>query len=177
MIKVRGYEINDPTIKDSFSRRAVKMKNDIIEALGILGVETHQIEVELEPIAVRNAPAAATWYFAGHKCYYSYTSLPRFVDNLFVVQAIIELEVVRLMGKDISEDEFCRSFSEDDGVEKQREEARILLGVDANEKDFEVITKKYKALAKESHPDMPNGDPELFKRINLAHKLLKRELN
>ena len=152
------------------------MKNDIIEYLSVLGVEPHQIDLEIESVAIKNAPASVTWYFAGHKCYYSYTSLPRFIDNLFIVSVIIELEVTKLVGKEMTEEEFCRSFSEDDDVQQQREEARKLLGVDANEKDFEVITKKYKLMAKEHHPDMPNGDPELFKKINLAHKLLKREL-
>jgi len=31
-------------------------------------------------------------------------------------------------------------------------------------------------LAKETHPDMPDGDTEKFKMINRAHKILKREL-
>lgn len=176
MLKVRGYDIKHPVIKDSFSRRAMNFKNSIIETLGVLGVEPHQIDIELPTIPIKNAPASVNWYFSGHRLYYSYTSLPRFIDNLFVVSVIIELEVTRLIGKDITEDEFCRSFSEDDNVEQQRIEARTLLGVDANERDFEVITKKYKLLAKEHHPDMPNGNPELFKKINLAHKLLKREL-
>jgi len=176
MLKVRGHDIKEPAIKDSFSRRALKMKNNIIEILSVLGVEPHQVDIDLETIPIRNAPASVTWYFAGQKLYYSYTSLPRFIDNLFVVETIIELEVTRLVTKDISEDEFCRSFSEDDDVEQQRIEARQLLGVDVNERDFEVISKKYKELAKEHHPDMPNGNPELFKKINLAHKLLKREL-
>ena len=176
MLKIRGHEIKEPVIKDSFSRRAVKMKNDIIATLGVLGVEPRQVDIELEPIPIKNAPASVTWYFAGHKLYYSYTSLRRFIDNLFIVDVILELEVTRLISKDITEDEFCRSFSEEDDVEQQRIEARTLLGVDANEKDFEIITRKYKLLAKEHHPDMPNGNPELFKKINLAHKLLKREL-
>ncbi|MEK6887137.1 MAG: J domain-containing protein [Nanoarchaeota archaeon] len=176
MLKVRGYDIKKPVIKDSFSRRAAKLKNDIIATLGVLGVESRQVDIELQPIPIKNAPASVTWYFAGQRLYYSYTSLGRFIDNLFIVDVILELEVTRLISKDITEDEFCRSFSEDDDVEKQRQEARTLLGVDINEKDFELITRKYKLLAKEHHPDMPNGNPELFKKINLAHKLLKREL-
>ncbi|MCX9025094.1 MAG: DnaJ domain-containing protein [Candidatus Methanoperedens sp.] len=38
------------------------------------------------------------------------------------------------------------------------------------------MTTKYKALAKELHPDMPTGDTEKFKQLNIAHKILKREL-
>jgi hypothetical protein len=176
MIKVRGYEIKEPVIKDSFSRRATQMKNDIIEILSMLGVEPHQIDLELEPFPIKNAPASVTWYFSGNRLYYSYTSLHRYINNLYVIKTVLGLEVTKLLSKGMTEEEFCSSFSEDDDVDKQRIEARALLGVDANERDFEVITKKYKLLAKDHHPDMPNGDPELFKKINLAHKLLKREL-
>lgn len=42
------------------------------------------------------------------------------------------------------------------------------------------ITKAYRRLAKEVHPDKPNGDAEQFKRINRAHEVLtdpvKRDL-
>ena len=50
------------------------------------------------------------------------------------------------------------------------------MGVDENEKDFEVITKSYKKLARQYHPDMAGGDNEKFQEINLAHKLLQKEL-
>ena len=49
--------------------------------------------------------------------------------------------------------------------------------MEANENDFEVISKKYKELAKNCHPDMPEGDHVLFQKINAAHKLIKKELN
>lgn len=176
MLKIRGHEIKEPAIRDSYTRRVVKLKNDIIETLKILEISADAIDIDLEPLPIKSAPASVTWYFAGHRLYYSYTALPRFIDNLAIIDAVLELEVMRLLTKDISEDEFCRSFSEDDDVEKQRVEARELLCVTENEKDFEIISKKYKLLAKKYHPDMPTGDLELFKKINFAHKLLKREL-
>ena len=57
-----------------------------------------------------------------------------------------------------------------------RKEAREILGVEENVLDMAHIDKKYKTLAKKYHPDMPDGDLEMFKKINNAHKLLKREL-
>ena len=42
--------------------------------------------------------------------------------------------------------------------------------------DLDVISKKYKVLAKKLHPDMDGGDAQRFKEINVAHKVLKREL-
>ncbi|MDP2845958.1 MAG: J domain-containing protein, partial [Candidatus Methanoperedens sp.] len=65
---------------------------------------------------------------------------------------------------------------EDSDVEDKRKEAREFFGVEPDSNDLEIITKKYKALAKELHPDMPSGDTEKFKQLNIAHKILKREL-
>ena len=50
------------------------------------------------------------------------------------------------------------------------------LEVDKETLDLNLINEQYKSLAKEHHPDMPNGDMEKFKQINNAHKILKREL-
>jgi len=36
--------------------------------------------------------------------------------------------------------------------------------------------KKHREMAKELHPDMSTGDTEQFKKLNIAHKILKREL-
>ena len=85
-------------------------------------------------------------------------------------------EVSALLNKQKTVDEFIHEFSEDTDIAKQRKEARELLGVDANSTDMALIDKKYKELAKELHPDKPNGDTEKFKAVNRAHKILKREL-
>ena len=41
---------------------------------------------------------------------------------------------------------------------------------------MEEINQKYKVLAKKCHPDMPDGNIEIFQKLNKAHKLLRREL-
>ncbi|MBI1968917.1 J domain-containing protein [Candidatus Woesearchaeota archaeon] len=56
-----------------------------------------------------------------------------------------------------------------------RKEAREILGIAPDVLDMNEIDKKYKELAKKYHPDMPGGDAEMFKKINNAHKILKRE--
>ena len=66
-------------------------------------------------------------------------------------------------------------FNEDQDIEKQRVEAREILGVEKDCLDLEVINAKYKNLAKNHHPDA-GGDQEMFKKINRAHKMLKKEL-
>ncbi len=69
-----------------------------------------------------------------------------------------------------------REFSEDDDLSEKLMDARKVLGVGTDEKDFELISKKYKDLARKHHPDMPEGDHEMFQKINTAHKLIKKEL-
>ena len=59
---------------------------------------------------------------------------------------------------------------------KQRKEARELLGVAENSTDLDEINKIYKKRAKDAHPDMPGGCVETFKKLNHAHKTLKKEL-
>ncbi|MBI5064677.1 J domain-containing protein [Candidatus Woesearchaeota archaeon] len=73
-------------------------------------------------------------------------------------------------------EEFISAFTEDDDVEKSRIEAREILGIEKDVTDFEVIDAKFKELAKKAHPDMPTGNTEQFKKINHAHKILRREL-
>jgi len=70
-------------------------------------------------------------------------------------------------------DDFITEFREDSDVDDKRKEAREFFGVDQDVNDLELISKKYKAMAKEFHPDMPTGDTEKFKQLNIAHKILK----
>ena len=77
----------------------------------------------------------------------------------------------------ITQEEFLKTFAEDHDIIKQRKDARELIGVEEHSTDFDTMTKKYKKLSKEHHPDMPGGDTEKFQAINKAHKILKKELN
>ena len=93
-----------------------------------------------------------------------------------MVFKVIEIEVNALLNEERSINDFIAEFSEDKDVKKQREEAREILGVSKDTIDLELIDKKFKELAKHHHPDMPNGNPDNFKAINRAHKILRREL-
>lgn len=174
-IKVKGYEFDAVSIRDSHDRRAVQIKNKIIGSLGRIGLTEDDIDVPLESGAFRFAPAGVTWYIEGHRLHYSFQS-KKFVENLYVVSKVIELEVNALLEGTKNLDEFIRDFSEDKDVQEQRLKARELLGVSKESLDFEDIDAKYKALARKYHPDMPEGSVEKFKEINNAHKILKREL-
>ena len=175
-IKVKGYELTTAPIRDSFDRRALQFKNKIITSLGRIGLTEDDIDLELEPSAVKNVPAYASWYLQGRHLHYSYKGSRTYAENLYVVFRVIELEVNALLSGQKTAEEFIRDFSEDKDIKDKRKEAREILGVAHDATDLDQINQNYRELAKKHHPDMPEGNPEKFKEINLAHKTLKREL-
>ena len=175
-LKVKGHEFQVLVFKDSFHRRAIQLKNKIIDNLKKLGLTEDDIEIPLEVMAIKKAPASASWFLDHNYLHYSYQNANRFIDNLYVVYKVIELEIDQVLKGSKTEDDFIREFSEDKDVNEQRKEARRTLGLDENERDMSVIDQRYKELAKKYHPDMPTGNNEKFKEINKAHKIIKREL-
>jgi len=173
---VKGHEIKQPVIRDSYDRRAVLFMNNIFESLRKIGIHEDDMDVKLQRVARLQGPASASWYFDGRNMYFSYKSLSKYIENLFVVSKVIEFEVKSLLEGRISSEEFVQHFAEDRDIEKQRKEARSLLEVPKDCNDLELINKHYKLLAKKHHPDA-GGNMNLFKRINEAHKMLKRELS
>lgn len=175
-ITLKGHEFKALEARDSFGRRAVQYRNNIINTLHKIGVKNDDVYVDLEPMALRNLPASATWYIDGYRLYYSYKSGKKYVDNLYVVYKVIELEVEDLLTERKTFEEFLSQFTEKHDVEQVRKKARETLGLDPDVLDMDVIDSKYKELAKRYHPDVDKGDIEMFKKINNAHKVLKREL-
>ncbi|MGV8162869.1 MAG: J domain-containing protein [Candidatus Nanoarchaeia archaeon] len=175
-INVKGHEIEAITIKDSFSRRAMQIKNNLISTIGRLGINVDDIHLDLETNAIKKAPASVSWYINNQHLHYSHNSRNKYVENLYVVSKIIELEINALLEGKRTVEEFIDEFSEHHDVAKKRIEARATLGLDPEVNDLNVINKAYKDLAKEHHPDTESGNTEKFKEINHAHKILKREL-
>ena len=176
MVFIKGHEIVPPNIKDSFDRRALQLENSIISNLNLIGVKRHSIKVNMQKMAQRKLLASVTWYFNGHNLQYRYSLMSKYVENLYIIDKILKLEVSRLLSKEILLDDFIREFSEDEEIEEKLREARETLCLKTDEIDMGAIDKNYKLLAKKYHPDMPDGDLESFQRINAAHKLLKKEL-
>jgi len=175
-IKVKGHEFEIINIKDSFNRRATQFSNGILFNLKKIGLTEYDLDVPLQTFAMKKAPASVTFYLEGHHLYYSCNTFNNFAENLYVVYKVIEYEVEALLTNKKTIQEFINDFSEDKDVTEKRKEARKIIGVEPESLDLELINVKYKELAKEHHPDMPNGDAEKFKAINHAHKLLKKEL-
>ena len=175
-IKIKGHEFEAVAVKDSFNRRAIQFKNNIITSLGRLGLTVDDVDIELEPNAIKKAPASVSWYLDKQHLYYSHSSRSKYVENLYVVFKVIDLEITALLEERRTPEESINEFSEDIDVAKKRKEARVVLGLDHDVNDLIVIDKVYKDLAKKHHPDTENGDTAKFKEINHAHKILKREL-
>lgn len=177
IIKIKGHSIEFIPAKDSFNRRALAHKNRLIRALGRLGVVRDDVELELDGHCGREAKAMVTWYYAGHRMQYGVASQKKFVDNLSVVSEVIEKEVELVLSEKKPLEEFIAEFAEDEDVHEERKEAREFFGLSHDHKDILEVNKRYKEMAKSLHPDMPTGDAEKFKKLNRAHKILKRELS
>ena len=62
-INVKGHEFAAMSIKDSFDRRALQYKNKIIAALRKIGLTEDDIDIELEAVAAKTAPASAALFW------------------------------------------------------------------------------------------------------------------
>lgn len=176
MVQIKGHEIKAIVTTAAFNRKALHFKNNIIDLLKHIGVSEYDVEIPLEGIAIKNARACATWYLSGHHMYYSYNLQKKYVDNLYIVYKVIEIEVTLILSGEKTIEEFILEFREDPDIVDKRKKAREFLGFEHDVDDLDAITKKYKSLAKELHPDMPTGNTEKFKQLNSAHNILKREL-
>ncbi|MCK5594310.1 MAG: J domain-containing protein [Candidatus Aenigmarchaeota archaeon] len=177
MVRIKGHEINPVITKLAYNRKALQFKNNIISTLKSIGVDEYDVKIPLESVAIRNVKAQATWWLDGYRMHYSYNQQNKFVDNLWIIYKVIELETKLLISKEHTLTEFCAAFKEDKDIDKQRQKAREHIGVAHDETNIETINQKYKEMARTLHPDMPTGDVEKFKKLNNAHKILKRELS
>jgi hypothetical protein len=176
VLKIKGHTVNFVPTRASHNRYALQYKNKLISVLEKLGTKRDSVEIEFDGFCGRTAKATVLWFFDGHRMYYEVTSQKSYVDNLFVIMKIIENEVNLVLENKKPIGEFLKEFEEDEKVHDERKNAREFFGVEHDHKDIEEINKKYKLLARDLHPDMPNGDIEKFKQLNHHHKILKREL-
>lgn len=175
-ITIRGHTVEAATVRDSFSRRATQLSNKILMAFKNAGISPDAVDIPEERVPMRKAAAKVAWFADGRYCHYSYGRRNNYTENLYIVSKLLELELQMVAEGRKAVEEFAKDFEEDENVQEQRKEARKLLGVEENCMDFQKIDMQYKKLAKEAHPDMPNGSTAEFKKLNNAHKTLKREL-
>lgn len=175
MVKIKGYEIAEVKIKNSFLRRAQAFKNSIESNLKKIGIHEDNIDVSFENMPMSRKPAYVSWYFDNNYHYYSFNK-SKFVDNLYIINKLISKYSLDILSGEKTMEEFSKDFVEDHGVDEKRVQAREYFGLD---EDFTVeqVNKKYKLLSKKVHPDMPTGNTEKFKELNEMHKIIKREFS
>jgi len=176
MVTIRDQEFRQIIVRDSYTRRAQQFKNKIISNLKKFGITEDDIEVPLEKIVMKKAQATASWFLWDEHLFFSYNGSDKYVENLAMVCQVIEHFMYLLGEEKITQDEFIKIFAEDVDIIEQRKKARETLGVHEDSTDFKEMHANYKKLSKEHHPDTQNGDTEEFKRINVAHKILRKEL-
>src|SRR3989344_2978695 len=103
-VTLKGYTLAPFDMKGSSPRRALQFKNSIIATLKKIGVHEDDIDVSLESVVIKKAPASVSWYFNDRHLYFSY-KLSRFIENLYVVTQVIEREVEALLSGIRTEDE------------------------------------------------------------------------
>ncbi len=173
---IRGRTIEAVAVRDSFSRRAIQYKNKILMAFKNAGISPDSVDIPDERMPMRKAAAQVSWYAQGSYCHYSYARSNNYTENLHVIMRLLEQELQAVTEGTKPAEEFIKEYAEDDDVTEKRKEARKTLGVEESCMDIAAIDVQYKRLAKSLHPDMPTGSTEAFKKLNGAHKILKREL-
>jgi hypothetical protein len=177
-LNIKGHEIIFIPATSSFDRRTLQYKNKIITELGKLGVKREDVEFDYEGPSIKPSKALVGWFMGRDYLSYDNNSQTKYVDNLAVVAKLIEKEVELVVLDKKPINEFMEEFRHDEEHEAKRKEAREFFGLTKEEeRDLELINRKYKDLAKTLHPDMPTGNTEKFKQLNNAHKILKKELS
>ena len=176
MVNIKDHDFKEITVRDAYNRRALQFKNEIINSLKQLGITDDDIEVPMESLAMRKAPASVSWYVWDRHLFFSYHNASKFAENIAMVSQVIEHFVNQVLDQSLTPESFLKLFEEDQDVLKQRKNAREVLGVEKDSTDFETMHQNFKRLSKEHHPDMSDGNTEQFQKINNAHKILKKEL-
>ena len=97
--------------------------------------------------------------------------------NIFKILKEVGICLINIGYKENNPNKQNLFTKEDDDLIEKRKKARELLNLDENENDLDVIDKQFKIMARELHPDMENGSTEKFKKLNEAHKILRKEVS
>jgi len=175
---VKGHEIPVKITKSACDRKAVLFANNIVDELKKLNIPRDDVKIETNILGGKNFPATLEFWAGGHYLRFSYSMTKRFIDNLYMIQELIKLEVAEVLDGKKEILDFYSTFSEDGNrkeISKDLNKAKVVLGLDESETDVDVINKAYKKLARTSHPDL-GGSLDEFQKINKAHKLIKKQM-
>jgi hypothetical protein len=177
-IMLRGNEVQYKMCPPALSTRTAQQhRNKIVQSLKKLGIETDEDDTPIERMPMKKASAFASWYGNNMFCFISHNSQDRYVDNLGIIANLIDLEVQKVINDEEDVNHFLQKYEEDQDILNIRKKARKTLGITEDCMDMDEVNKAYKKLSRNHHPDMESGDEQKFKKINDAHKILKRELS
>ncbi len=171
--RIRGKAIQITPVRDSHGRRVVQSENKIVTILKRLGCHPDGVSFSTERMAMKKTEAWVRFYSPFHKCHISYNA-GNYAENMQAIAQLLTVEEVAIAAGEDTADTFFERYREEGDIDKDRKEARETLGVPEDCKDWKIIDKAYKTLAKAAHPDM-GGSEEQFKKLNKAHKILKKE--
>ncbi|PLR89328.1 hypothetical protein CVD19_23870 [Bacillus sp. T33-2] len=98
-----------------------------------------------------------------------------FFEEVFYKVQQIFIDLDRLKGKK-EQNQFGNSNFGFENEDKIVYYLRI-LELDANVRNFTIVKRQYKKLAKKYHPDLANGDSEKMSEINIAYEALDSIFN
>ncbi|MFQ5621160.1 MAG: J domain-containing protein [Candidatus Nanoarchaeia archaeon] len=174
-VHFRGKTVKIKPTTQSHSRRAQQFENKIRTVLKHLGCHPDDFEFSNVRLAMKKEEAWVKFWSEFDHCHISHGAQANYADNMQVIAQLLTLEEQEIERGELTKDQFFEKYIEEDDVEEERKEARKTLGVPEDCKDWKVIDKAYKDLARTAHPDM-GGSAEEFKKLNKAHKVLRREL-
>ena len=78
MVNIKGYNFKQVIIRDSYTRRFLQYKNNIINQLKIVGLTEDDVYVPLEMLAMRKKQASVSWYLWDKHLFFSYNGSAKF---------------------------------------------------------------------------------------------------
>ncbi len=171
--QIRGRTVEIIPVRDSHGRRVTQSENKIVGILKHLGCPPEGVSFSTERLAMKKSEAWVRFYSPYHRCHISYGAY-NYAENMQALVHLLEVEAKMIASHEQTPEVFFERYREEGDEDLDRKEARETLGLPEDCKDWKLIDKTYKTLAKKAHPDM-GGSEELFKRLNKAHKVLKKE--
>lgn len=174
-VRIRGRGVDIVPTRNTHNRRALLYQNKIRTVLKHFGCHSDDFEFSDEKLAMRKSEAWVKFFSEYEECHISFNGCDNYADNMQAIAKLLELEEKEVNEGVDTLDNFFARYEVQGDVTEERVEARKTLGVPIDCMDWKVIDSKFKELSRKAHPDM-GGSVEEFKKLNLAHKVLKKEL-
>ena len=99
VFSVKGHEIKVKVTKAGYARKSVVFANNIVEELKKLNIIRDDIKIETNILGNKNLPATIEFWADGHYLRFSFSMTKRFIDNLYIIMKLVEIEVNEVLTK------------------------------------------------------------------------------